>query len=50
MHEDEDSQDSYAIGILNPGESFIMQEDSWIDWSFVVDFFTAYLDTRIYSF
>lgn len=27
-----------------------MQEDSWIDWSFVVDFFTAYLDTEYTAF
>ncbi len=49
-HEDEEPHTSYAIGIVNPGESFIMLDDSWIDWSFAVDFFTGYLDTKYTAF
>ena len=43
-------QTEYSIGIVNPGESFIMLEDRWIDWSFAVGFFSAYLDTEYTAF
>ncbi|MBR6088738.1 MAG: hypothetical protein IKP86_02315, partial [Anaerolineaceae bacterium] len=29
-NEDEDQQSSYCIGIVNPGESYILLEDAWI--------------------
>ena len=47
---DEEPQTSYYVGIVNPGESYIMLEDSWIDWSFATDFFSAYLDTKYTAF
>ena len=43
-------QTDYSVGIVNPGESFIMLEDRWIDWSFAVGFFSAYLDTEYTAF
>ncbi len=43
-------QTDYSVGIVNPGESFIMLEDRWIDWSFAVEFFSAYLDTEYTAF
>lgn len=46
----DDPQTDYCIGIVNPGESFIMLEDSWIDWSFTVKFYAAYLDTNDTAF
>lgn len=49
--EDEsEPQTDYSVGIVNPGESFIMLENSWIDWSFAVSFFDAYLDTGSTAF
>ena len=49
-NEDEEIQSYYCVGIVNPGESYIMLEDSWIDWSFAVDFFDTYLDTKYIAF
>ena len=46
----EDPQTDYSVGIVNPDESFIMLQDSWIDWSFAVSFFSAYLDTENTAF
>ena len=43
-------QTEYSVGIVNPGESFIMLEDRWIDWSFAVEFFTVDLDTEGIAF
>ena len=47
---DEWLQSYYSVGIVNPGESYIMLEDAWIDWSFAVNFFSAYLDTEYTAF
>ena len=48
--DNEYDQTAYSVGIVNPGESFIMLEDRWIDWSFAVDFFSTYLDTGFTAF
>ena len=41
-HEGEElSIKRYAVGIINPGESFVNFGDSWIDWSSVVEYFST---------
>lgn len=47
---EEDPQTDYNVGIVNPGESYILLEDSWIDWSYAVSFFSAYLDFNSTAF
>lgn len=38
IEDEADDEAEYAIGIVNPGESFIgLDEDAWLDWTEVID-------------
>lgn len=48
---DEPDQVDYCIGIVNPGESFVMFSSAgWIDWSEIVSFISEFIDTYYTAF
>ena len=50
-NDEEPDSDQYAIGIVNPGESFIsFEEGSWVDWSEVTDYISDVMDKEFTAF
>jgi hypothetical protein len=47
----DEGQESFAVGIVNPGESFVsFTGEDWIDWSEIVDFIIEVLDSYEVAF